>query len=293
MKSEAETIADLALAGAAEPQVVTTDDNRAFLVTPEGHRVQEVTQANARVMVLPDVVRERPSIATAASLSAYLLRFMTPASVAFADVTRDRITAVVDYHNAAEVDAEAEAKPAERLPGAPNHTTHRAVLALRRSEEWALWSGIDGKLLDQVDFARFLEENGGDIAAPDGASVLEACRDLQAVRKVNFKRAVRTASGNESFSYSDETEARPSNGELELPTKFLLRIPVYFGESPTDLYAFLRWKLDDGRLLLGVKLHRAEHVRQAAFALIVNGIAEATGVPAFFGSVSETYGGED
>jgi uncharacterized protein YfdQ (DUF2303 family) len=134
----------------------------------------------------------------------------------------------------------------------------------------------------QLEFARFLEENAADVASPSGADLLEACRDLQAVRKVNFKKAVRTATDNESFEYSDETEARTSGG-VELPTKFLLRFPVYFGHTETDLFAFLRWKLDDGTLNLGVALHRAEHVRQAVFSHIVFDVADRTGCQAVFG----------
>jgi hypothetical protein len=40
-----------------------------------------------------------------------------------------------------------------------------------------------------------------------------------------------------------------------------------------ELYAFLRWKLDDGNLRLGVQLHRTEHVRQAVFRGLVVDIA--------------------
>jgi len=137
----------------------------------------------------------------------------------------------------------------------------------------------------QLDFARFIEENAPDIKAPDAGTLLEAVRDLQARRNVSFVAAVRTASDNESFEYHDNTEAR-TKGDLELPTKFLLSLPVYFGDPPLELQAFLRWRMTEGKLSLGIKLHRAEHVRQAAFQQIVVAVHEHTGVLPVYGAIA-------
>lgn len=71
-----------------------------------------------------------------------------------------------------------------------------------------------------------------------------------------------------------------------MPTKFLLNIPVYFGESDGDVPAFLRWKLDDGKLLLGIKLNRMEHIRQAAFKMIVMFVHERSGVLPVNGTIA-------
>jgi uncharacterized protein YfdQ (DUF2303 family) len=161
---------------------------------------------------------------------------------------------------------------------------HKATLDLPYSEEWKTWSAINGQLKPQLEFARFIEENAPDIKAPDAASLLEAVRDLQARRNVNFIQAVRTSSDNESFEFTDNTEAR-TKADLELPTKFTLSIPVYFGDPDAEVPAFLRWKLDDGKLLLGIKLHRAEHIRQAAFNLIVTDAMEKTSLLAVFGKL--------
>jgi hypothetical protein len=108
---------------------------------------------------------------------------------------------------------------------------------------------------------------------------------------VNFVRAVRTDSDNENFEYTDETtlQVRKSakDNVVEVPTKFKLGLPVYFGEAETEAYAFLRWRLDPeaGGLTLGVALHRAEHVRQAVFKQIVLEISESTKCPAVFGRI--------
>jgi len=266
MDTEAQAIADLAIKAAGTPVAIRTAEGREFLVTPEGHDVKDVTEPNAVARKLPGHIGQAVTLQTVGSLIDYANRFKTDTTVLFADITANAIKAMIDYHG----------------PAAPAHLGHTATMALPFSEEWKTWTAVHNKLVPQLEFARFLEENAADVAAPSGADLLEACRDLQAVRKVNFKKAVRTATDHENFEYSDETEARTSGG-IELPTKFLLRIPVYFGDRETELYAFLRWRLDEGALLLGVALHRAEHVRQAVFKQIVLDAAERTDRPAVFG----------
>jgi uncharacterized protein YfdQ (DUF2303 family) len=266
--SEAEEVANLARKAFIAPQVITTASGREYLVVPDEHSSTEVTPAHKTDVLMPKIIKQSVTLQNADALIDYLNRFESDESILFADVAASRIVAALDYHGA----------------GKPALVEHKATLDLPFSEEWKTWSAINGQLKPQLEFARFVEENAPDIKAPDAGSLLEAVRDLQAKRNVNFVQAIRTASDNENFEFTDNTEAR-SKGDLELPTKFLLSIPVYFGDPDTELPAFLRWKLEDGKLLLGIKLHRAEHIRQAAFKLIVTEATEKTGVLSVFGKI--------
>jgi len=268
MSNQAETVSDLAVRAAGTPQIITSPGGREFMVLPEGYTSNDVTPANKADVIMPKIIKQAVTLQNAVALIEYLNRFKSDESVLFADVAESRIVAAIDYH----------AKDKAAL------VDHKATLALPFSEEWKIWGGINGQLKPQLEFARFVEENAPDIKSPDAGSLLEAVRDLQARRSVNFIQAVRTASDNESFEFNDNTEAR-TKGDLELPTKFVLSIPVYFGDPDVEMHAFLRWKLEDGKLLLGVKLHRAEHVRQAAFNMIVTDAMEKTGVLAVFGKI--------
>lgn len=268
MSSEAQTIADLATR-AAGANLVATPDGRQFLVTPESFTAKDVTDPRGLVPGVPARIKQAVTLQAVDSLVDYVNRFKTETTLLFADIGHNSISGQIDYHG----------------PSAPQNTDHVATMALPYSEEWRTWTAISGKLMDQLEFARFVEENAADVAAPSGADLLDTVRDLQAVRKVNFTKAIRTNTDNENFEYSDETRATVKGG-VEVPTKFLLKIPVYFGRQETDVYAFLRWKLDDGALTLGVVLHRAEHIRQAVFKQIVTDAAERTGCPAVFGRPS-------
>lgn len=269
--NDAETIASLATK-AASAQIVPTPDGRMFLVVPEGFGEREISDPNGLIATKPLYVKGKATLQTKDSLVDYVKRYAGAETVLFADIGQNRITAVIDYH----VPIAGGGVHAERA-------AHRAELTLFHSEEWNLWKGVSNVLKPQLEFARFVEENAADVTAPSGAELLEAARDLQAHRKVNFTKAVRTSSDNENFEYTDETEAK-TRGGLELPSRFQLGLSVYFGEPITEVYAFLRWKLEEGALLLGVKLHRVEHIRQAVFKQIVVDVGERTGCPVVFGT---------
>jgi len=266
--TETDSIAKLAQKAAAAPHVISTPSGREYLIVPNDHGSIEVTPPHKTEVLKPKSIKQGVTLQNADAMADYLNRFKTAESLLLADVAASRILAAVDYHGAQ----------------SPALVEHRATLDLPFSEEWKIWSGINGKMSEQLEFARFIEENAPDIKAPDAGSLLEACRDLQARRNVSFIKAIRTETDNESFEFNDNTEAR-TKGDLELPTRFLLNIPVYFGDPPTEVYAFLRWKLDDAKLTLGIKLHRSELIRQAAFKLIVTGVVERTSVMAVFGKI--------
>lgn len=266
MTTEAETITKLAQKAIAAQQL-KTEDGRIFIVLPDGTNIREVSDEHSLRVTKPRYIKQNVTLQTQDSLVDYVKAFKTATTILFADIGANSIVALVDYHEHAKAE----------------HVAHRATLTLPFSEEWRLWTEISGKLKPQLDFARFIEENAADVRSPSAGELLDACRDLQVRRKVNFIKAVRTASDNENFEYSEETNTTTKKGDLELPTKFVLGLPVYFGEPETDVHAFLRWRLDEGSLTLGIQLHRVEHVRQSVFQQIVLAAAERTGCAAVFG----------
>lgn len=264
-----EKIADLAVQAQRRAEIVVGAEGRKFLVTPMDTRVQEILD-DPYGMIVPAPVRIKQPVLvqTADSLVDYANRFKGESTVLFADIAANRILAVIDYHG----------------KDAPAHLDHSAVLELPYSEEWKAWTGMHSrKFVSQLEFVQFIEENAADIVAPSGADLLEVCRDFHAVRKADFKRSVRSSGGVECFEFGENEEARAKGGTVEVPTKFQLAIPVYFGGRSVELNAFLRWKPNDGDLLLGLSLNRPEHVRQALFKEIVDDVAGRTELLAVFG----------
>lgn len=279
--TEAKAIAALAWGGAGIETHRDETSGRSWLVIPDGLGsvvIEEITQPGD---ANPGRLNGKVTISEPTSLVEYANRFTTKTGVLFADHTASTIVAALDYHSPSVTDA------GEVVDPAATHNEHRATLALQHSEEWNIWTGADGKMMSQLDFARFLEDNAPDVIAPTGADLLEIARDFHAVRKADFRQIVRTNSDNERIEFTDSTEGKVNggNGAVEVPTHFLLKIPVYFGEPAVEIRAAFRWGLKENALSLGIKLIRKEHVRQAEFRRIVTDMAERTNFPAYFGKM--------
>lgn len=268
--NQAETIADLARK-AATVQSLRGDDGREYLILPDGYSAKDVTDPHGLFPRTPSYIKQRVEVQALDSLVDYVNGFKTAHTKLFADMMGNSITGLIDYH---------------QQDGTAANVAHAVTMALPFSEEWKLWTGIDGKLMGQLEFARFLEENHPDIVAPNAAELIEIARDLHGARNIRLSKVVRTESDNESFTLDDDTQlaSNKSGQKVEIPRQFTLSIPVYFGESAIDMTAFLRWKLDQQEgMKLGIKMWRPEHVRQAMFKQIVTGAAERTTLTAVYG----------
>lgn len=240
-------------------------------------------EREARAELEPGRIVQAVTLETQASLEAYVGRYTAARSMLFASIAENTILAVLDYHAPADQDL-----AGSRLDGDDDRShgygAHTANLKLPYSLEWQTWTAKDGAMMDQLSFVQFLEENVEDIASPAAADVLDACRDLQALRKVDFRSVVREDSDNVRVEYAEDADVKGRNESLTLPREFILSLPVYFGGEELNVHALLRWSLsNDGVLRLGYRLKRAERIRQAEFQRIAGEVAEATGTPVVYG----------
>lgn len=218
---------------------------------------------------LPERIRQAVRVDDKESAIEYINEYRGDvAAMLFADISNNAITAILDYH---------EKTQAQR-------NEHSVTLKLNYSEEWKRWHSRSGKLFPQKDFARFVEENRIDVIRPNGAELLEVVSGMLVLKKVTFNSAVRLDSNTDSFEYSDDSTAVSKSGSIAVPKQFTLRIPVYFGEEPEDVEAFLRHDTSTGQLAIGLELHRPEYVRQAAFKKVAADIKAATGQRVVYGS---------
>lgn len=170
----------------------------------------------------------------------------------------------------------------------PGWSDFRIAIEFRQTPQWAKWKAIDGKMLPQVQFAEFIEDNLEDIASPTGATMLEIATYLEATRTVNFRSGVRLPSGAIQFQNMENIEAKVSAAQIEVPENFTLGIAPIFGLPSYQVPARFRYRLQDGKLTLGIKLQRVEtmmvdiindvveHLEKADGVAIVDGLPPAT-----------------
>lgn len=271
--TEAGQIAALALAANGTPQTLNGPDGRTFAVVPKNVELREITSPNGAKTLKPDTIKQVPTLQTADSLITYVERFKTTNTVLFADIDADTIVAAIDYHGQTEADLIA----------------HRAVLTLPRSLPWQKWDEIDGQMLSQLEFARFIDEYTTHFISPKPADLLELVNNIQAIEKIDFRAKTKINSDNVDFDLTATTEAFANvQGEkLSIPTHFIISIPVYFGEEKRNLDVRLRWrKSQSDGLSLGVTILNKEETRQEEFKAVVGKVAAGTNLTSVYGRLA-------
>jgi uncharacterized protein YfdQ (DUF2303 family) len=163
-------------------------------------------------------------------------------------------------------------------PTGPGWGDFRATIQFRPTPQWTKWKEHDGRMMSQVAFAEFVEDNLEDIAEPVGAVMLEIATYLEAVRTVNFKSGIRLSNGNVQFRHEASDEAKVGASSLEVPEAFTLGIAPIFGLASYKVPARFRYRIQDGKLQLGYKLQRVESMMGAIIEDVVGKIERGTNI---------------
>jgi len=165
----------------------------------------------------------------------------------------------------------------------PGWGDFRAEIVFRFTPQWKKWKAIDGKMLPQVAFAEFIEENIGDIVSPPGADMMEIAQDLSVKRSVDFKSGVRLQDGRLQFQNIENIEAQVGSGQIGIPQSITLGLAPVYGLPPFKIDARLRYRVEGGKLTLGIKLQRVEDIMAAVVNDMVGGTVASEGRPAVVG----------
>ncbi len=154
----------------------------------------------------------------------------------------------------------------------------RVSLAFRKTPQWERWLKIDGKMLPQAEFAEFIEDNLEDIADPPGATMLEIASYLQATRSADFRSAVRLSSGVVQLQNLESIDAKVGTSQIAIPEQFNLGIAPLLGATPYNVPVRFRYRIVDGKLMLGIKLQRIEDLMGRVLDDIIAKIERGTNV---------------
>lgn len=232
------------------------------VLVPQGYQLKELAP------IEPNLTRIRGGVTMVDldSWVAYVNRFKSEDTQVFAspDPGSFHVTAVLDYHNA---------------DGLPAHCAHKAVYAPRYAVQWQRWSQIG--TMEQVAFAEFIEENRADVQEPAAAVLLDIITKFKATKKAEYDSVVYQPNGDVMIGWSEKTEA--VGKAVAVPTELKLGIPVFFRGTLYAVPAFLRYRLDGGKLRFQVKLDRPEYIEEAAIAEITKAVGEQTGLTVYLG----------
>lgn len=264
---EAQTIVDTALR-AAPPAELEIGKYYAFH-TSSGVKTVDLT--GPEHTGLPPRKAGTTTVRDAASFISYWTKHHDADSEVYADAERLTVTAVLDAHTA----------DSARWSG------HRLHLALRETTAWKQWLHHDGKLMNQEQFAEFLEDHLPELLEPSSAEMLEIAQSFQAAVKVDFQSATRLSSGQRQFQFVEtQTTKAGQKGQLTVPETFTIGLVPFEGSEGYRLTARLRHRIGQNGLTLGYKLERPDEIRATAFADVVTAIGAQIDTPVMNGTAA-------
>lgn len=257
-----------ALADGHEPDILAPGHAYAFKLRD---RV-EVVDLTDKHLAQPRRKTGTVNVVDAASFAIYHRKHADSGTEVYADINKDSITAVLNAHQATEgvIFRDETARWGD----------HRLILTLNRTPGWDQWIALNGKDLDQVGFAEFLEDHLPDIVAPSGADMLEMAMKFQATSEASFSSAIVLQNGDRQLTYTDVTNARAGGGgQVEIPKSFTIRLRSYEDALPIDITARFRYRVRGGRLTLGYLLDKPEERLKEAFRQVVATVAADLEIP--------------
>jgi uncharacterized protein YfdQ (DUF2303 family) len=240
-----------------------------FVLVPEGYTVEDVEG----MLPKPVITRRAVRLLDSSSFIRYVNNFKLENTILFAndqETGGPTVKGVIDYPSKNQAE----------------HGAHTVTFAPTLSEQWKRWTALSGKPQSQAAMAAFLEENIIDVVEPVAADLMEVCLSMEATMKGAFRSGVRLHNGNVQLTYSETTEASAGDGRLVIPEKIVLGIPVFEHDDAYRVEAWLRYRINEGKLLLIIELHRKKFILDDAFAHFVSKIETETSLPVLFGTTA-------
>lgn len=248
-------------------------------------------------------------------------RHATEHSAIFADTDwkKPSITVVVDYHKLdtvvgaaqAEASAEDNEKPEDASlasaladdivePGEPDFGKHRIHYAFPLSEPWKAWVEKDGEVMEQGDFAAFIEDHIAELSAPTDAEkiwlerdfqttvatpaqLIQLSRGLQVNVNAVVKNAVTLQTGEGQVTFVEEhvgADGKP----LKVPGIFLLSVAPFFMGEKISIPVRLRYRPSGSKVRWFFQIYRPDEHITARVRADLRKAAEATGLPTYEGT---------
>lgn len=218
-------------------------------------------------------IKSGPAMDDSASFVRYVNEHKSPETRIFASFNEEGVAlkAIIDF--------QAKASPAWNL--------HKAMLDTQFSDELELWVEHEKKDLPQDGFAAHVEDRDLDFKNPNAADMLDVARSLEGTVTAKFKSSERLDNGDHTLSFERTTQAKAGQkGELEIPSRFTLSIPIFFGGAKRDVECRLRHRIDEntGRVTFKYEIINLKKIIEDTGKEVIALIEKETQIKPFMGS---------
>lgn len=157
------------------------------------------------------------------------------------------------------------------------------VLQLKPDPDWAAWHKLSGTPHRQEEFGDLVEELLHTVVSPDQAELLEIIDSVRASSKGTFESSITRANGAQTATFNTEVNTTAGRtGQLQVPQIITLRLRPWDGHPSTyDVDAYFRLRIENGRLLLLIKLKPTRQIIRDAWTEITNTVAQTIDKPVY------------
>lgn len=233
--------------------------NRDFVALPIGYSLHDLEPYHDQ----PRRLRQKVEAHTLEAFLAYWSRYADESTVIFVDERNARIKAIFDYHKYGEA----------------AWCDHVLSYGMPLTPEWSTWHAKNNRPMSQTEFAEFVEDNLPDFAEPDGATMLELAKNLQATKRVEFASGINLHNGDVQLTYETETHVK---GTIEVPALFTIGIAPFQGGDAYKVQARFRYRIEEKQLRMWYVLLRPDKVREDALRDVVSVLRAETPVDRIF-----------
>ncbi|MFS2324005.1 DUF2303 family protein [Brucella sp. H1_1004] len=260
----------------------------ALLTRGSAPSISSVDHILEKYRVFPSRKRGTAHVQTLDALIDLTNRHKTDDSAIFAnlDWTKPSLTSVIDYHrNASGGDAD--------------NCQHRIHYEFPLSDDWKLWIKNDGEVMEQQDFALFLEDRIPDLASPTEGEIATIERDFNTTvalpsQLVNLSRKMQV---NVSSQVKTETKLQSGEGQIQweethtgadgqpvkVPGIFILSIAPFFMSEKVRIPVRLRYRMSNQKVVWFYNIYRPDLVITQQVESDLLTLTKQTELPSFAG----------
>ncbi len=248
-----------------------------LVAVPEEYAVQSLEQ----FAIAPSEIREVASLHGVPSFIEYVRRHKNEDSAVFVTPNLTQLRkgavlseAIIDYHGRG---------------SNPRWGKHRALLVARPGLGYEKLMELDGKLLDQAEFGKAMEDLVRYAVGIDSADLLETMRTLVLTSKGEFKNAEDELSGSIDFTYNMAVNASAgtANRKLSVPAELTFNTALVDGmpDTPVRVKFLYRVPMDQGgKVQCGIKIIDRVYLEDMALQEVAQYIRDETDLQVFVGT---------
>jgi uncharacterized protein YfdQ (DUF2303 family) len=227
-----------------------------FMLLPTPHGTLEIHDMEA-YQESPSSLVKTVVFSDVASFIAYVNEFKDKGSKIFgsADLGAARFRAILDYHISGRKFLDSDHQETGDLNHAPRWGKHLAEYNFPITPEWKELLEKNKKRLKQLEFAEMVERLRLNFKNPDGATMLELARNIEAKTEGQFKSSYETDNGDRVLLFTQTTDAQAGRAtKIPIPNQLSLYVQPFIRGETYEIEALFRYRVESGSVFFEYEL---------------------------------------